>query len=163
MNGERIGVVGPNGAGKSVLLRLMLGLLAPDAGQVWVGPSIRLGYYDQQHETLDPARTPVDEPFARGPAAVRGRTRSRCWGRFLIPHAVATQPVARLSGGEKSRVQLARLVLSGVNCLVLDEPTNHLDIASAEVLERALDDFAGAVVVVSHDRYFLDRVVDRNL
>jgi ATP-binding cassette subfamily F protein 3 len=159
MNGERVGVVGPNGAGKSVLLRLMAGLLAPDAGEVWVGPSIRFGYYDQQHETLDPARTPVEllrevRPLYEGDAVA-------LLGRFLIPHTVATQPVARLSGGEKSRVQLARLVLSGVNCLLLDEPTNHLDIASAEVLEKALDDFTGAVVVASHDRYFLDRVVDR--
>jgi ATP-binding cassette subfamily F protein 3 len=159
MNGERIGVVGPNGAGKSVLLRLMLGLLEPDAGEVWVGPSIRLGYYAQQHETLDQARTPVEilretRPMYEGEAVA-------LLGRFLIPHDVAMQPVARLSGGEKSRVQLARLVLSGVNCLLLDEPTNHLDIPSAEALEHALDDFAGAVVVASHDRYFLDRVVDR--
>jgi ATP-binding cassette subfamily F protein 3 len=159
MNGERVGVVGPNGSGKSVLLRLMLGLVAPDAGEVWVGPSIRLGYYAQQHETLDLNRTPVQilreaRPMYEGEAVA-------LLGRFLIPHNVATQPVARLSGGEKSRVQLARLVLSGVNCLLLDEPTNHLDIPSAEALERALDDFAGAVIVVSHDRYFLDRVVDR--
>jgi ATP-binding cassette subfamily F protein 3 len=82
-------------------------------------------------------------------------------GRFLIPYAATTQPIAKLSGGEKSRVQLARLMLTGANCLLLDEPTNNLDIASAEVLEQALDEFAGTVVVVSHDRYFLDRVVDR--
>jgi ATP-binding cassette, subfamily F, member 3 len=82
-------------------------------------------------------------------------------GRFLIPYAACSQPIARLSGGEKSRVQLARLMLTGANCLLLDEPTNNLDIASAEVLEQALDEFAGTVVVVSHDRYFLDRVVDR--
>jgi ATP-binding cassette subfamily F protein 3 len=82
-------------------------------------------------------------------------------GRFLIPYAATTQPIAKLSGGEKSRVQLARLMLTGANCLLLDEPTNNLDIASAEVLEQALDEFAGTIVVVSHDRYFLDRVVDR--
>src|SRR6266540_4028999 len=145
MNGERVGIVGPNGAGKSVLLRMILGLLAPDpssnsgqaADAIWVGPSMQLGYYAQQHETLDKL------------------------GRFLIPYAAASQPIAKLSGGEKSRVQLARLMLTGANCLLLDEPTNNLDIASAEVLEQALEEFAGTVVVVSHDRYFLDRVVDR--
>jgi ATP-binding cassette subfamily F protein 3 len=82
-------------------------------------------------------------------------------GRFLIPYAAAQQPIAKLSGGEKSRVQLARLMLTGANCLLLDEPTNNLDIPSAEVLEQALDEFSGTVVVVSHDRYFLDRMADR--
>ena len=159
MNGERVGIVGPNGAGKSVLLRLILGQLALDGGEIWVGPSIQLGYYAQQHETLDMTQTPIEalralRPMYEGEAVAK-------LGRFLIPYAACSQPIARLSGGEKSRVQFARLMLSGANCLLLDEPTNNLDIPSAEVLERALEEFAGTVVVVSHDRYFLDRVVDR--
>jgi ATP-binding cassette, subfamily F, member 3 len=159
MNGERVGIVGPNGAGKSVLLRMILGMLEPDGGTIWVGPSIHLGYYAQQHETLDMTQTPIEalralRPMYEGEAVAK-------LGRFLIPYAASTQPIARLSGGEKSRVQLARLMLTGANCLLLDEPTNNLDIPSAEVLEQALDEFAGTVVVVSHDRYFLDRVVDR--
>jgi ATP-binding cassette subfamily F protein 3 len=161
MNGERVGIVGPNGAGKSVLLRMILGMLEPDGGEVWVGPSIQPGYYAQQHETLDMNQTPIEalrdvRPMYEGEAVAK-------LGRFLIPYAAASQPIAKLSGGEKSRVQLARLMLTGANCLLLDEPTNNLDIASAEVLEQALDEFAGTVVVVSHDRYFLDRVVDRIL
>ncbi len=159
MNGERVGIVGANGAGKSVLLRLILGELTPDSGEVWVGPSIQLDYYAQQHETLDPRQTPIEalravRPMYEGDAVAK-------LGRFLIPYAAMGQPIARLSGGEKSRVQLARLMLGGANCLLLDEPTNNLDIPSAEVLEQALDEFAGTVVVVSHDRYFLDRVADR--
>ncbi|GAB4212201.1 MAG: ABC-F family ATP-binding cassette domain-containing protein [Roseiflexaceae bacterium] len=159
MNGERVGIVGANGAGKSVLLRLILGQIEPDGGEVWVGPSIQPGYYAQQHETLDMRQTPIEalralRPMYEGEAVARLQ-------RFLIPYAACSQPIATLSGGEKSRVQLARLMLSGANCLVLDEPTNNLDIPSAEVLEQALDEFAGTVVVVSHDRYFLDRVVDR--
>lgn len=159
MNGERVGIVGPNGAGKSVLLKLILGEMPLDGGEIWVGPSIQLGYYAQQHETLDLRQTPVEalralRPMYEGEAVAK-------LGRFLIPYAATSQPIARLSGGEKSRVQLARLMLTGANCLLLDEPTNNLDIPSAEVLEHALDEFAGTIIVVSHDRYFLDRVVDR--
>jgi ATP-binding cassette subfamily F protein 3 len=159
MNGERIGVVGPNGAGKSVLLRMILGIIEPDSGEIWIGPSIHTGYYAQQHETLDMRKTPIEalrdvRPMYEGEAVAK-------LGRFLIPYAATTQPIATLSGGEKSRVQLARLMLTGANCLLLDEPTNNLDIPSAEVLEQALEEFTGTVVVVSHDRYFLDRVVDR--
>jgi ATP-binding cassette subfamily F protein 3 len=159
MNGERIGIVGPNGAGKSVLLKLILGELAVDGGTIWMGPSIQLAYYAQHHETLDLKQTPIEalravRPMYEGEAVAK-------LGRFLIPYAATSQPIARLSGGEKSRVQLARLMLTGANCLLLDEPTNNLDIPSAEVLEKALDEFPGTVVVVSHDRYFLDRVVDR--
>ncbi len=151
MNGERVGIVGPNGAGKSVLLRMILGLLELDSGEIWIGPSIHPGYYAQQHETLDMSQTPIEalravRPMYEGEAVAK-------LGRFLIPYAACSQPIATLSGGEKSRVQLARLMLTGANCLLLDEPTNNLDIASAEVLEQALDTFAGTVVVVSHDRY----------
>ncbi len=159
MNGERIGIVGPNGAGKTVLLRIMLGQLEPDSGELWCGPSITRDHYAQHHETLDFAKTPIAilrdlKPITEGEAVSK-------LGRFLIPYSSAVQPVATLSGGEKSRVQLALLMLGGANCLLLDEPTNNLDIPSAEVLEQALDSFGGTVIVVSHDRYFLDRVADR--
>ena len=158
-SGERVGIVGANGAGKTVLLRLILGELAPDAGEVWTGPSIRMGYYGQEHETLDFAQTPIQairevKNLYEGEAVAALQ-------RFLIPYDACSQPIGQLSGGEKSRVQLARLMLSGANCLVLDEPTNNLDLPAAEVLEGALDAYDGTVVVVSHDRYFLDRLVDR--
>ena len=159
MSGERIGIVGGNGAGKSVLLKLMLGELAPDGGEIWVGPSVSMGHYAQEHETLDMQQTPIEalraiRPMYEGEAVAKLQ-------RFLMPYTSCNQPIAKLSGGEKSRVQLARLMISNVNCLVLDEPTNNLDIPSAEVLEHALDEFAGTVIMVSHDRYFLDRIADR--
>jgi ATP-binding cassette subfamily F protein 3 len=158
-NGERIGIIGPNGSGKTVLLSLMSGERGPDHGTVWVGPSIERGRYAQHHETLDLRRTPIEtlrdvRPMTEGEAVAKLL-------KFLIPYAAAQQPIATLSGGEKSRMQLACLMYSNVNCLLLDEPTNNLDIASAEVLEGALDEFTGTVIVVSHDRYFLDRVADR--
>ena len=158
-NGERIGIIGPNGSGKTVLLALMSGERAPDRGTVWVGPSIERGRYAQHHETLDPRRTPIEtlravRPMTEGEAVAKLL-------KFLIPYAASGQPIATLSGGEKSRMQLACLMYSSANCLLLDEPTNNLDIASAEVLEGALEEFSGTVIVVSHDRYFLDRVVDR--
>jgi ATP-binding cassette subfamily F protein 3 len=159
MNGERVGIVGPNGAGKSVLLKLILGQIAADGGEVWTGPSIRTGYYAQEHETLNFSQTPVEalrevKPMYEGEAVAQLQ-------RFLLPYEATGQRIATLSGGEKSRVQLARLMQLGANCLVLDEPTNNLDIPAAEVLEEALEKFQGAVVVVSHDRYLLDRLVDR--
>jgi len=158
-NGERVGIIGPNGSGKTVLLSLMSGERAADRGTVWVGPSIERGRYAQHHETLDPRRTPIEtlrdvRPMTEGEAVAKLL-------KFLIPYAAAQQPIATLSGGEKSRMQLARLMYSNANCLLLDEPTNNLDIASAEVLEAALEEFTGTVIVVSHDRYFLDRVADR--
>lgn len=158
-NGERVGVVGANGAGKSVLLSLMRGALPPDGGEIWVGPSMHIAYYAQHHETLDMQQTPVESLRAMRPMYEADAV--AMLGRFLIPYAACHQPIAALSGGQKSRVQLARLMLTGANCLLLDEPTNNLDIPSAEVLEQALETFAGTVIVVSHDRYFLDRVADR--
>src|SRR5438132_4389698 len=158
-DGERVGIIGPNGSGKTVLLSLMSGERAPDRGTVWVGPSIERGRYAQHHETLDERRTPIEtlrdvRPMTEGEAVAKLL-------KFLIPYAAAQHPIATLSGGEKSRMQLACLMYSSANCLLLDEPTNNLDIASAEVLEEALEEFTGTVIVVSHDRYFLDRVADR--
>lgn len=158
-HGERVGLLGPNGAGKSVLFRCILGWEAPTGGTVRIGPSVRVGYYAQEHETLDPNRTLIEEvrevrPMYEGEAV-------SFLGRFLFPYEMVRNRVRDLSGGEQSRLQLAKLVLLDVNFLLLDEPTNNLDLPSCEVLENALDDFEGAVLVISHDRYFLDRVVDR--
>ncbi|MGE3074520.1 MAG: ribosomal protection-like ABC-F family protein [Dehalococcoidia bacterium] len=159
LNGERIGIVGPNGAGKSVLLKLILGQLPADEGEVWTGPSVKTGYYAQEHETLNMRQTPVEairevKPMYEGEAVAQLQ-------RFLLPYDACSQPISKLSGGEKSRVQLARLMQLGANCLILDEPTNNLDIPAAEVLEESLEAFPGTVIVVSHDRYLLDRLVDR--
>jgi len=159
--GDRVGLVGPNGAGKSVLLNLLLGLEEPSEGEVWVGPSIQLDYYAQGHETLDPADTPVEH--IRRVRPMRDDEAVALLGRFIFNYRQSTGPIANLSGGEKSRLQLAWLMHSGANCLLFDEPTNHLDIASIEVLESALDSFDGTVLAISHDRYFLDRTCSRIL
>jgi ATP-binding cassette subfamily F protein 3 len=158
-HGERVGLLGPNGAGKSVLLRCILGQEEPTAGTIKIGPSVRIGYYAQQHETLDPGKTLIEE--IRQVRPMYEQDAVRFLGQFLFPYQVTRNMVGGLSGGERSRLQLAKLMLSGVNLLLLDEPTNNLDLPSCEVLENALDEFEGTVLVVSHDRYFLDRVVDR--
>jgi ATP-binding cassette subfamily F protein 3 len=158
-HGERVGLLGPNGAGKSVLFRCILGAEAPSGGEIKIGPSVRVGYYAQEQETLDPNKTLVDEV-----RQVKPMTEERAvsfLGRFLFPYQTVRKRVRDLSGGERSRLQLAKLMLSNANFLLLDEPTNNLDLPSCEVLENALDGFEGTVLVISHDRYFLDRTVDR--
>src|SRR6266498_1391471 len=158
-HGERVGLIGANGAGKSVLLRLVLGREQPTHGDIKIGPSVKVGYYAQEHETLDFNQTVIDAVRLAGNMS-EGRAVSLLT-RYLFTYKQATQRVGSLSGGERSRLQLALLVLSGANFLLLDEPTNNLDIASAEVLENALNDFNGTVLVISHDRYFLDQTVNR--
>ncbi|HUG34892.1 MAG TPA: ABC-F family ATP-binding cassette domain-containing protein [Anaerolineales bacterium] len=158
-HGERVGLIGANGAGKSVLLRLILGREQPTSGEIKIGPSVTVGYYAQEHETLDFNQTVIDAVRYGGNIS-EGRAVSLLT-RYLFTYRQATQKIGSLSGGERSRLQLALLVLSGANFLLLDEPTNNLDIASAEVLENALNDFNGTVLVISHDRYFLDRTVNR--
>jgi len=158
-HGERVGLIGANGAGKSVLLRLILGKEGPTNGEIKIGPSVKVGYYAQEHETLDFNQTVIDTVRLTGNMS-EGRAVSFLT-RYLFTYQQGTQRVGSLSGGERSRLQLALLVLSGANFLLLDEPTNNLDIASAEVLENALNDFNGTVLVISHDRYFLDRAVNR--
>jgi ATP-binding cassette subfamily F protein 3 len=157
--GERVGMVGPNGAGKSLLFRLILDQETPSGGQIKVGPSVRIGTYAQEHETLDYGRTLIDTVRLAAKLSEEGAV--AFLARFLFSYEQARGPVANLSGGERSRLQMALLMLSDANFLLLDEPTNNLDILSAEVLESALADFQGTVFVISHDRYFLDRVVDR--
>jgi ATP-binding cassette subfamily F protein 3 len=159
--GERVGIVGRNGSGKSVLFNMLLHSELASEGEVWTGPSIHVGYYSQQHETLDLTKTPLE--FIRDLRPMHEQEAVGLLGRFLFSYRQVQDPIAQLSGGEKSRLQLARLMLSGVNCLLLDEPTNHLDIASTEVLEAALDAFDGTLLTISHDRYFLDRTCQRIL
>ncbi len=158
-HGERVGLLGENGAGKSVLLRCILGSEIPTSGLINIGPSVRLGYYAQQHETLDPERTLIEEIWDA--KSMSEQAAVSVLRRFLFPYLRVRDRVGQLSGGERSRLQLAKLMLSGANFLLLDEPTNNLDLPSCEVLEQALDEFEGTVLVISHDRYLLDRVVER--
>ena len=158
-HGERVGLIGANGAGKSVLLRLILGREQPTQGEIKIGPSVKVGYYAQEHETLDFDQTLIDAVRLGGNMSESNAVSFLI--RYLFSYQQATQRIGSLSGGERSRLQLALLVLSGANFLLLDEPTNNLDIPSAEVLENALNDFNGTVLVISHDRYFLDRTVHR--
>jgi len=158
-HGERVGLVGANGSGKSVLFRLILEQESPSAGTIVTGPSVRVAYYAQQHETLDPRLTLVEA--LQHATAISESTAVQTLMRFAFTYDQARRPVGDLSGGERSRLQMALIVLSGANFLLLDEPTNNLDIASAEILEDALETFEGTVLAISHDRYFLDRVADR--
>jgi ATP-binding cassette subfamily F protein 3 len=159
-HGQRVGLIGPNGAGKSVLFRCITGQEHPTEGVIKMGPSVKMGIYTQEHQSLDYHKNLVEtvrdvKPMYEDQAVA-------FLGRFLFPYQKAkTLKVGNLSGGERSRLQLALLMLQEPNFLLLDEPTNNLDIQSAEVLEQALDEFNGTVLVISHDRYFLDKVVDK--
>jgi ATP-binding cassette subfamily F protein 3 len=158
-HGERVGLVGPNGAGKSLLFRHILGQQAQDEGEIKMGPSIEHAYYSQEHETLDYDATLIDTVRQRARLSEGGAVNHL--GRFLFTYEQTRNPVAHLSGGERSRLQMALIMLSRANFLLLDEPTNNLDIPSAEVLEDVFEEFEGTVLVISHDRYFLDRVATR--
>jgi ATP-binding cassette subfamily F protein 3 len=161
LRGERVGVVGENGAGKSVLLRVLAGELDPAEGERKAGPSIRFGRLAQDRRPDDPRATPLELVRRAAPIA-EGEAVSRLM-KFLFGYEQVRRPVESLSGGEWTRLQLLLLMLEGANCLLLDEPTNHLDIESVEMLEGALESFAGTAIFVSHDRYFLDRIADRIL
>lgn len=161
---ERMAVVGPNGCGKTTLLRMLAGELAPDEGVVHVGDTVKIGFFTQEFPPVDPGVRLID--FMRGIAEYvhtpEGRfSASQMLERFLFPADVQLTPVERLSGGEKRRLYLASVLMASPNVLLLDEPTNDLDIATLEILEDYLLSFQGAVVAVSHDRYFLDRVASR--
>ena len=164
--GDRLGLVGPNGAGKTTLLKLILGVLEPDAGTVRTGSNVAVAYFDQLRAQLDPEKT-VAETISPGSDYVElasGRKHVLSYlADFLFPPRRAQSPVRMLSGGERNRLLLARLFARPANVLVLDEPTNDLDIESLELLEAALQDYAGTLLLVSHDRAFLDNVVTQVL
>ncbi len=158
-HGERVGLIGPNGAGKTVLFRCILGKEDPTSGEVIVGPASTIAYYSQEHETLTFENTLAEE-LRRVKPMVDHQIFSLL-GRFKFNAQDAKKRIRELSGGEKARVQMMKLMLQGANFLLFDEPTNHLDIQSAEVLEESLEEFKGTLLVISHDRYFLDNIVNR--
>ena len=161
---ERLGIVGPNGCGKTTLLRLLSKELDPDEGEVRHGTTIKLAVFEQNSSIIDPGKRVIE--LVRDSAEVLetssgSLSASQMLERFLFPPERQWQPVSRLSGGEKRRLQLLTVLMQAPNVLILDEPTNDLDTQTLAVLEDYLDDFAGAVITVSHDRYFLDRTADR--
>ncbi len=164
LKNDRIGIIGPNGCGKSTLLKIILGQVSPDEGEVDAGQTILTGYFGQENETLDPdtqvigAVRDIGEYVKTADGLISA---SAMCERFLFDKNRQYTPVAKLSGGEKRRLYLLRVLMSAPNVLILDEPTNDLDIATLQILEDYLDHFSGIVIVVSHDRYFLDRVVNR--
>ena len=158
--GERLGITGPNGTGKSTLLRLALGQCEPSAGSVRLGRNLRVGYLDQHGDVLDPDKSVLEQASVAAPSLSSEQLRSRL-GAFLFTGDDVFKRCADLSGGQRNRLMLCRLVLSEPDLLILDEPTNHLDIASREVFEAALAQYDGTIIAVSHDRYFLNRIADK--
>ena len=166
LRGDRIGLIGPNGAGKSTLLRLLLGEIEPDTGTIKHGARLQVAYYDQQREQLDPDKTVADSINDGNTTVIVNGQPKHIIGYladFLFPRDRAMSPVKALSGGERNRLMLAKLFAKPANVLVLDEPTNDLDIETLELLEELIGDFDGTVLLVSHDRVFLDRIVTSTL
>lgn len=162
--GDKIGIIGANGAGKTTLLEIIAGRLQPDAGQIEKGETVVIGYYDQENREFDESQRLIDyiKQVAERIETVEGDwiTAGQMLDRFLFPPAMQYQPIATLSGGERRRLYLLRMLMSAPNLLLLDEITNDLDIPTLVALEEYLESFAGCLVVVSHDRYFLDRTID---
>ncbi|GCE16364.1 ABC-F family ATP-binding cassette domain-containing protein [Dictyobacter kobayashii] len=159
LRGDRVGLIGPNGAGKTTLLRTLIGELPPLNGQVHIGHGVRIGYYSQTHSGLNMERSIVDE--IRQVSVLSEEGARSFLGRFLFSGDDVFKQIGSLSGGERSRVALAKLTLQGSNLMVLDEPTNHLDLQSRQFLEEVLGEFDGTLLFVSHDRYFIDSLATK--
>ncbi|MDQ6645092.1 MAG: ATP-binding cassette domain-containing protein, partial [Chloroflexota bacterium] len=159
LRGDRVGLLGPNGSGKTTLLRTIIGELPPVSGHVYVGHNVRIGYYSQTHAGLNAGRSIVDE--IRQVSVLSEEGARTFLGRFLFSGDDVFKPIGSLSGGERSRVALAKLTLQGSNLLILDEPTNHLDLQSRQFLEEVLGEFEGTLLFVSHDRYFIDSLATK--
>ena len=164
LKNDRVGIIGPNGSGKSTLLKMIAGWVEPDAGTIRIGQTVKLGYFSQENEAMDESLKVIDyirnvaEYVKTGDGSISA---SQMLERFLFPPSVQHTVIGRLSGGEKRRLYLLRILMDAPNVLLLDEPTNDLDIQTLTILEDYLDHFQGIVVTVSHDRYFLDRMVRR--
>jgi ABC transport system ATP-binding/permease protein len=167
MRGDRIGIIGPNGCGKSTLIKLLVGELEPRRGSIYRGTSLKVAYFDQQRESLDPAASIMDNVTAGSGDMIEvgGRMRhvSGYLRDFLFPPDRLLAPVSMLSGGERNRLMLAKLFAKPSNLLVMDEPTNDLDAETLDLLEELVADYAGTLLLVSHDRAFLDNVVTSTL
>ena len=164
---DRIGILGPNGCGKTTLIKMIMGIYAPDSGNIEIGDTVNIGYYSQESESLDPNEKVIDyikDTAEYIPTSDGGYiSASQMLEKFLFTGAMQYQKIEKLSGGEKRRLYLAKVLMGAPNVLILDEPTNDLDISTLCILEDYLDSFAGIIIAVSHDRYFLDRVARRML
>ena len=160
-SGERLGVIGPNGAGKTTLFRMITGDESPDSGELRIGETVKLGFVDQSRDALNDAST-VWEEISQGETEIdlgKRKIQSRAYvGTFNFRGPDQQKKVGQLSGGERNRVHLAKMLRSGANVLLLDEPTNDLDIDTLRALEESLSEFAGCILITSHDRWFLDRI-----
>lgn len=164
LRGQRLGIIGPNGCGKSTLIKMMAGMMQPDSGNIEIGDTIRIGYLAQEEPDMDTDRRVIDyiRDIAEYVTTKDGKiSASQLLERFLFTPDMQYTPVSKLSGGEKRRLYLLSVLISGVNVLILDEPSNNVDIPTLTILEDYLNSFVGIVITVSHDRYFLDNVVDR--
>lgn len=158
--GERVAIIGANGTGKTTILKILNGLVEPDAGEIELGSKVQIGYYDQEHHVLHMEKTIFEEISDEYPYLTNTEIRN-VLAAFLFTGDDVFKPISALSGGERGRVSLAKLMLSEANFLILDEPTNHLDITSKEILEHALNNYTGTVLYVSHDRYFINQTATR--